>query len=331
MTLSNRLGRALKVRKGEWKPLAVFFLIIAFTSVALESADVVATSSYLSQLGIEGIPLLWIADMWVILLSSALYSLVADRFRRTSLLKGLLVLFGLLLLANLLLLSSGLPETVGYTALYVIVDQQLIIFPLAFWALANDAFSIAAGRRLFPLIMAGGLIGNVFGNWIAGQSALYLARRGLSNDALLIGCSLIFFAAAGMLAVAFRSDGTRGRPRGSEKRVLREALRVGADVVRKVPLFRFLALVFLFNEISLTIIEYSFLAQTTQSFGETARFQAFYGTYKAGLTALLLVMELLIAGRLLQRSVSGTAFSSCPQRWSVPRSSRVYGPRWARP
>jgi AAA family ATP:ADP antiporter len=346
--LQGRLQQVLNVHRGEWGLLAAFFVLIALNTAALEGADVVATSSYLERPGPATIPPLWIADMVVILISSLLYSLVADRFPRLTLLRGLMVGFGVTMLLLRLLISYGLPDVISHTLLYVLVDQQLILFPLAFWAFANDSYNVAASKRLFPLISAGGLIGNVAGNWFAGQSAAIFVRRGLPNDDLLTACSLIFFAALGILAFAFRSShphlppkvgGDRGgaaptpgpspNSEGEEsfppnfggdrggaapaagKINLRETWEVGVGFVRNVPLFRYLALVLFCNEIVMTVVEFHFLAQTVEQF-DAVQFQAFYGSFKALLTIASLVVQFFLAGRLLERIGLKNAFFPLP-------------------
>ena len=326
--MPSRLQQLLNVHKGEWGLLIAFFVLIALNTAALEGADVVATSSYMERPGPDNIPLLWIADMVVILISSALYALVADRFPRLKLLRGLMAGFGVTMLLLRLLIAYGLPDTISHTLLYVLVDQQLILFPLAFWAFANDSYNVAASKRLFPLIAAGGLIGNVVGNWFAGQSAAVFARRGLPNDDLLTVCSLIFFAALGVLAFAFRSSLPHLPPRiggdrggagragegaapTAEKIDLRETWEVGVGFVRNVPLFRYLALVLFFNEIVMTVVEFHFLAQTVERF-DPVQFQAFYGSFKALLTVVSLLAQFFIASRLLEKIGLKNAFFTLP-------------------
>lgn len=301
----------LNVHRGEWGLLIAFFVLIALNTAALEGADVVATSSYLEQPGPDDIPLLWIADMVVILISSVLYSLVADRFPRLTLLRGLMAGFGVTMLLLRLLISYGLPATISHTLLYVLVDQQLILFPLAFWAFANDSYNVAASKRLFPLISAGGLIGNVVGNWFAGQSPAIFARRGLPNDDLLTACSLIFFAALGLLTFAFRDTKSPPVRRPAEKIDLRETWEVGVGFVRNVPLFRYLALVLFFNEIVMTVVEFHFLAKTVEQF-DPVQFQAFYGGFKALLTVVSLLAQFFIASRLLEKIGLKNAFFTLP-------------------
>ncbi len=301
MKVKERLQQALNIRADEWGLLLVLIALIALNTMALESADVVATSSYLGRLGMSALPLLWVVDMVVILLSSALYTLIADRFPRRTLMQGLMLGFGLSLLIIRLLIAYSSPNLI-YTLLYILVDQQLILFPLSFWALANDHYNVAASKRLFPLIAAGGLVGNVVGNGLAGQSAILLGRWGFSSDDLLFVCGALFFLTWGVVTAAFPKRKDLPTPQPSEQAGgLRETWEVGREFVKNVPLFRYLFLALLLSEIVLTIIEYHFLAQTTAQFADPLQFQTFYGLYKAALTILSLLLQLFVAGRLLEK------------------------------
>jgi len=300
LNIKTRIQQALNIRTDEWGLLLVLIALIALNTMALESADVVATSSYLAQLGMSALPLLWLADMAVIGLSSALYTLIADRFPRRTLLQGLMLGFGgtLLVIRGLIAYSS---PGISYTLLYILVDQQLILFPLSFWALANDHYNVAASKRLFPIIAAGGLIGNVLGNGLAGQSALLLRRWGCSGDDLLFVCSALFFLTWSLVTLALPKRQPAPPPAAISANVLRETWEVGRDFVKNIPLFRYLFLALFLSEIALTIIEYHFLAQATGRFADLLQFQTFYGIYKAALTVLPLLLQLFVTGRLMEK------------------------------
>lgn len=312
MSNKNRIQHALNVRSGEWGQLAAFFFLIVLNMIALESADVVATSGYMEQPGMNHLPILWIVDMIIILISSGLYALISDRFPRRNLLQGLMIGFGLSLLLCRWLLTFGAPNAV-YTLLYILVDQQMILFPLSFWAFANDKYNVASSKRLFPIVSAGGLIGNVFGNWFAGRSAVLFSQWGLSNDDLLFVCSLAFFAAWLILLFAFKKDPAKVKQhQGAQGFDFRETWNTGKDFVKNIPLFRYLLFALFFSEIVMTFVEFHFLARTTEQFTDPVQFQAFYGSYKALLTMIALPLQLFIASRLLERIGLKNAFFAFP-------------------
>ena len=86
-----------------------FTIIVAFlliNSLVLESNEVIATSGFVSHLGVEHIVWMWALDMGVVMLTAALYSVIVDRTNRVALAMRLFTLFSLLYLAFSLLFSQ---------------------------------------------------------------------------------------------------------------------------------------------------------------------------------------------------------------------------------
>jgi len=290
----------LNVRQGEWTSLAVFVAVLAANAVSLEVSFVLATSGFLNRVGVRQLPLLWLVDMSIILLGTALYSLVVDRWRRRALVQWMVVILAGLYLLVRVLLACGAPDWLTYPLLYLMADQQLVLFPLAFWALANDLYAVAQTKRLFPLIAAGGVVGSVVGNGLAAGSASLLARLGLGshdllvvNAALLLGSYLLFQVARGHLNPSSRRAATMPN--------VRDTLKEGWDFVRNVASFGYLALTMLGVGFALTVIEYHFFATASDAFPSPARFQTFYGLFRIGQTLVTLAVQGLLTGRIIQR------------------------------
>jgi MFS family permease len=283
--------------------LLTFFLTIALNTAAMEAADVVATSSYLSNLGTNSLPLLWTFDMVVILLSSFVYSLIIDKFTRFNLMRGFILISGTVFFLLWVLVKSNTPPEISYTLLYILIDQQIILFPLTFWALANESYNLNESKQTFPLIAAGGMTGNVLGNWLASLSSSFFLAHGWSNDDVLIVCSVVIFTTVIILMVGAskRAINQSRRAQSNEKINLKESWTVGMDFVRNVPLFRYLAIVVFLVELLKTFVEYHFLVGATTLFPETTQFQTFFGMFKAVLTIVSLVLQIFLAGKLLEK------------------------------
>jgi len=151
----------MRLKLGEWKLVLPLLGVLAINTLVLEIADVVATSGFVSKVGPAQVPWLWLADMAATLLLSGFYALVVDRMSRVQLVGLLLGGAALAYLVIQSLLSYGAPEGVTYFLLYILSDQQLIVFPLAFWALANDMYTPSEAKRLFPVIAAGSALGSM--------------------------------------------------------------------------------------------------------------------------------------------------------------------------
>ena len=133
------------------------------------------------------------------------------------------------------------------------------LFPLAFWALANDLFGMSQTIRLFPVIGAGYVLGSVIGNALAVGSAVILSRVGGDSTLLLAVAAGLLFLGFVLLFLQFRNRKVHAR-RSKEARIsLRKTIDVAFDFYSNVPLFRLLAASMLLIGFALTIIEYHFL------------------------------------------------------------------------
>ncbi|MBW1771652.1 MAG: hypothetical protein JRJ82_02020, partial [Deltaproteobacteria bacterium] len=52
-----------------------------------------------------------------------------------------------------------------YPVLYLLKAQYEVLLGLLYWNLANDMFNTRQSKRIFPLIMAGGVLGGVIGSF----------------------------------------------------------------------------------------------------------------------------------------------------------------------
>ena len=311
--MKDKVSRLVNVRPGEWKLVFSMLSLLAINMMVLEVSEVVATTGFIASVGTAQVPWLWIADMFVILLSVGAYAAIVDRQPRVRLVSWLYAGFGLSYLVILSLFVSGISTWLNYFLLYLLADQQYILFPLAFWALANDLYTMSESKRLFPLIAAGTAIGSIMGNTVAAGAATVLGRPELSSVGLLALDGLM--CVIGLIAVRllFRARTIRARRSTSADGRGRETFRIGLDFVKKVPIFRYLAIAMFLAGLCLTIIEYNFLFTVDQVFGQdSARFQAFYGAYKVVTIVSTLLFQWLIAGRLLGKIGLKSAFLVLP-------------------
>ena len=68
--MKERLYQLLRLRSGELGIVVILGLLLLCNSVALEVADVVAISGFLSEVGLPQLLLVWIIDMALLLLTT---------------------------------------------------------------------------------------------------------------------------------------------------------------------------------------------------------------------------------------------------------------------
>ena len=309
---SGRFSQLVNVAPGERKLVLSLFALFALDTLVLELSDVVATAGFIGQVGISGILWLWVIDMAITLVVTSAFASVIDRMSRVKLMTWLLGGLTALYLVLELLFQIGAPSWLTYPALYIMADLQLSVFPLIFWTMANDVFSMSEGKRLFPLIGAGSALGSIMGNGLAAGVAVQIPRTGGSELNLLIVAAGLLFSGIPLLLWAFRHKTIRARKARETQPSVRENLRVGFDFFKNVPLFKYLAVVMLLAGLTLTIVEYNFLFVTDQTLTTGLQFQAFYGTYKLVLIVSIFLGQGLVTSRLLKKVPLKNAFMVLP-------------------
>lgn len=300
--MSEERTSFLNVRPEERKLVYSLVFLLAITTLVLELSDVIATGGFVSTVGPKNIFWLWIVDMLISLATVGIYALVVDRTERVRLVKWLTLAFAILFLGLRFVFSVGAPDWLSYPILYILTDQFYAVFPLAFWAMVNDLFTAAEGKRLFPIITMGTALGSILGNGLAALSGWILQRSGGDPASLLPLGSLILLFGLVILEVVFAKRTVNARQARDETVDIKQTINVGADYIKNVPIFKFLAVSMLLSGIAFTVIEYHFLFSIDQAFTQDPlQFQSFYGMFKIVLIVSTMLVQAFISGRYLER------------------------------
>ena len=292
----------MSVRRDEWVLLSRLLALFCLLNFLIDAVDVLATSDYVSSVGTDAIPLIWSAVTVTLVIVSAAYTLIADRFPRREVLRIQLAAFGLVFVVLWALLNSSLlSRNILYNALYLLTNVQMIMLPLAFWPVGSDQYNVANSARLFPAIAMAGLIGKIIGDWVGGLSVAWFSGRGLSgNDLLVIGGGALLMAA--LFIPAMVPDRRAADAKSIAPRLdIMGAMREGMEFVRDVPLFRYLAIIFFLNQLVITVLDYQYLVFGVERFPKAADFSVFFGGLRALWSIIALSMQILIVSRLSKR------------------------------
>jgi ATP:ADP antiporter, AAA family len=297
--VSSLLERWLRLQSGEGMLVLLFGGLMLTNALAMQVSFVASLSGFLKSDGLQVIWIVWLVDYGVFLLLAAIQSLIIDRFDRVTLMRGLLVAFTLAFAAVWLALQLGAPGRWVYGALYLVAEQQWMLFPLFFWVLASDAMSVAQAKRLFPLFASWGLVGKLLGLGIAAAAPALLLRFGIDLGHLLLLNIVMYLLSFVLLRRLRRHLGARTIRHAAEG--FRAALTGGIDFIRDVPTFRYLAWTLLALMLIDTVVEFHFLTVTDAVFTSQASYQAFYGSYRIVLVTLAYGIQALATQRLLAR------------------------------
>ncbi len=286
----------LRVRPGEIGLVAVMGFILFFNSLALQVSNIVSISGFLSEVNVSSILAVWIVEMLLIIISTAVQSLIVDRFHRLSLLRGMILTFIGLYLLLAVMFALGLPAWLNYTLLMLFVDQQLYFFPTIYWILANDMMDMSQAKRLFPLIASFGVIGEIAGLGISAAAPAVLNVLHMPPTILIYLVILAFLVPFGL---TFWLNRIRFRETLEQQVSTREALSEGWNFVKEVPSFRYLMLSMVAVAIVMTIIEYHFLASTEQVYSQMDNFQTFYSLIFLAQTIVAIILQAVVTSRII--------------------------------
>jgi ATP/ADP translocase len=315
--MKERFLALINLKPEEIKLAFSLWLLVAVNTLVLELSDVVATAGFISNLGVDRVPLLWIVTTLITIFAAGGYLVVIDRYSRLRLVTWLLVGLAVFYLLLEFLFAFNISDWLTYPLLYLLADQQLMIMPLAFWALAGDVYAVTEAKRVFPFIASGAVIGGLLGN-AAAAWVTYLAEKysfGISQ--IFIGVAIVLIASAAFLRFTFRHTTLKTRQSREENATLRDTLNIGLDYFVNIPAFKAVGALMLFAGLMLTLIEFNFLSIIDRSVGSDLEFQRFLGYYKAIQTSGLLVFQWLITSRLLTKIHLKNAFSVLPVAMTI--------------
>ena len=305
---TTRITQLLRVRPDERWLFIILGFVFFCNSLATPIASVASVSGFLEGNGVSQMPIVWIVDMLVITLVAGLQSLIIDRFERTKLVKAMILGFALVFVALRLMFYIHAPSWFSYGVMMIISEQQWLFFPLIFWTLAQDIFSVAQTKRLFPLIASLGFVGQLAGLAIVSVAPELLGRSGTAAEELLLLNVVIYLVAYLTAAIGLRK--VEVRPTAAQQGKMQEVLKEGWEFVKSVPAFRYLTISIFAINLGLTFVEFGFFVVTYQKF--TANYQTFYGLYRLVLTVLSFVLQGLVTSRLIEKLTLKNSFLLMP-------------------
>jgi AAA family ATP:ADP antiporter len=307
--MKSFLSQGLRIYPGEMGLLLTLSFLLFSNSVATQVSGVVAVSGFLSEGGVNQMPIVWIVDMLVIILTTSLQSLIVDRFERRKLMRWMMLGFALVFIAMRVMFWLQAPGWLNYGLMFILSEQQLLFLPLTFWILAQDAVSVAQAKRLFPLIASLSLVGELVGLGVAAAAPGMLQSMGNSGaEELLIFNALMYLLACGV--AVFGLGKIQVRQTAQLEGNIRQVLAEGLDFVRSVHAFRYLSVAILSTQLCLILLEFHFLVVTDQAFA--ANYQTFYGLYRLGLTVASFVVQAFVTSRLIERLTLKNSFLLMP-------------------
>jgi len=297
--MKANIARLFHLRSGETSLVFILGFALMVNALAMQIAGIVSISGFLSSGGVNSILIVLFVDYAFILITGALQSLVIDKFTRKNLILWTTLIFALLFIFLRLMFLFEAPNWLNYSFMYILAEQQFILFPLVFWVLANDIFSISQAKRLFPIISGWNFIGKLIGIGIAAISPLLFTKLEIKPEEILTVNTFVYLLAFVVLWGGLRNIEVRKTVTQTD--TLKETLREGWDFLINVPSFRYMMYTIIALAVADTLIEFRFLVVTDSVFQDQNSYQTFFSIYRFGITVLSLILQAFVTGILIKQ------------------------------
>jgi AAA family ATP:ADP antiporter len=202
---AERVRRGLDIEPGEERVLVVGAAALFLVEWASVSATNVAETFFLKRVGVDRLPMVFLANSLLLVGTSFLAARLAARVEQRRLLSATLLLFGMALLALRLMVAVRAP---GVFALLVVFAKQTdAIAQLVFWTALGGLVTGRQAKRLFAPITAGGTLGTICGSFASGPLG-----RELGIPSLLVVAGVLLGVGALVTGGLRRRGAVRPRP-----------------------------------------------------------------------------------------------------------------------
>ena len=257
-----------------------------------------AETTFLKRYGVEYMPIVTMINAVATFLVMGLMTGFMTRMPGARLLSRLFVFCALSVAGLRAIIPLGIDLI--YPVLFMLKSQYEVLLALLFWNLANDLFNTRQSKRLFPLITAGGVIGQILGSF-----ATPVVARWFHLDNLLI----VYVATALSGAWAVHAMGRRfptllfQQEKGGEEKKktnMVEEIKALLPMVRSSLLFKILVVLTFMPNVVIPIMNYQFNFAVNEQFATESGLIAFFGYFR-GVVNIVSLVILFFVGKLYDR------------------------------
>ena len=267
---------------------AIFFAIFLVTAVFRNYVD----TAFLKRYGPQYIPQMLVINALLTFVIFGIADRLGRRFRDHHLLTGFLVFYAVS--SGVLFLMVKADISIAYPILYQLLYLLDAILLVYLWNIAGDLFDARQGKRIFPLITAGQVLGTTIGSF----GTQPFTRTFGENAALLLFAAVCMAVAFFVARTAFRVVGASG-PRSTAEMAAGRTVRLieVPGIIKTYPIVRYLVITGLIPNILLPIFLYQFSVIANHTFASEQSLISFLSIFR-GLTTLTTFVLLFFMGRL---------------------------------
>ena len=295
---NERLDRWFDVHDEE---LGLFLWTVALLFLVRSSGIFLnnyAEMAFLKRYGVEYMPVVNMINAVATFFVMGIMTGFMTRLPGASLLAGLFVFCGVSVAVIRMIIPFGIDLV--YPALFMLKSQYEVLLALLFWNLANDWFNTRQSKRLFPLITAGGVVGQILGSFATPVMARWLHIDNLLvvyMATTLIGASVVLTMGRRYPTLLFQQK--RDEANKSSDSIVDE-LKAVLPMMRSSLLLKILVVLTFLPNVLIPIMNYQFNYAVNEQFATESGLIVFFGYFRGMLNIINLVI-LLFVGKLYNR------------------------------
>ena len=252
---------------------------------------------FLTVFPVRDLPRMVIAAAVLALVLGFLFSRILGRFGPRHVVPTAFGISALIQLVAFFFVDAA-PRLVA-VAMYLHIVSFSAVLLSGFWSLASEIFDPTTAKHRFGRITGAGTAGGIIGGLLAERVAVLFAPT--SALLLLAGCHAL--AAIGLLLLR----GEHGAVHHADQPPV-----PAAEVFRRAPYLRNLALLVLLGTASTAILDYLFKSGATETFGKGAPLLRFFALYYTGTSILTMISQTLLTRPALVHLGLGRTVATLP-------------------
>lgn len=295
----KRIARWLNIYEKE-VDLFLWTLVLLFL---VRSSGIIlnnyAETTFLKRYGVEYLPIVNMLNAFAtVVIMGAVFGLIR-RFPGPRLLGAQFLFCGISVIGLRLMIPFGFD--IIYPLLFMLKAQYEALLAMLFWNLANDLFNTRQSKRLFPLITAGGIFGQVLGSF----GTPWMAQT-IHFDNLLVVYLLVTSAgAAAVWGMSARFPSLLVSDAASSlatqaKVTLADQMRNVWPLLKSSVMIRIMILLTFMPNVVIPIMNYQFNYAVDSQFATETGMIAFFGYFRGVLNIISLIL-LMFVGKIYGR------------------------------
>ena len=318
------LLKTFDIREGEYERVLLMQLnifVIIFTLLIIKP---VVNAQFLSTIGIEKLPLVFLLVAVCAMGVSTFYSRILSSKSLRNVTSGTLIVSIISLVILATLLHLGIAEKFIIYLLYIGVAIFGVLTTSQFWIMANLAFDAREAKRLFSFIGAGPIAGGVAGGYFTSVAAIFVQ-----------GVNLLYVAAA-LLCICLPlnkiiwTKHIKPLTNFQQKKRLTDFGDHPLWLIRKSRHLTYLALVIGLSVVVSKLVEFQFSSVASLNFSDPDDLTAFFGFWFSTFNVVSLIIQLFLTKRIVGTFGVGTSLFALPTGITVGSLLLLFSPAlWA--